>query len=111
MSTLWPLIEDIVFKLARKALSPDIYRRLSYGGLGRGEQCHRPQIFADIHRHYLERGLDFAGKTVLEVGPGRQLFTAFHFLADGAREVLVADPVADASSLAEQAEAFRAREG
>jgi SAM-dependent methyltransferase len=51
----------------------------------------------------------FAGKTVLEVGPGNQLFTAFHYLEEGAGRVLVADPKVDPGSLARQLSRFNAR--
>lgn len=105
------MIADIVFKLLRKSLHPALYRKISKGALGRGKKYYKPATYAAIFKQYCDCGLEFRDRVVLEVGPGRQVFTALYFLANGAREALIADPVADPSSLAEQLEAFNAYTG
>jgi SAM-dependent methyltransferase len=102
------MIEDVLYKLARKALPAGAYRNLAQSFFGRGKGYFRPATYRAIYEYYRGRGLEFRGRRILEVGPGSQLFTAFFFLADGAEEVLVADPKVDPDSARAQLEQFNA---
>lgn len=87
------MLDDILFKLARKNLSGRLYRAFSTGPFGRTSKYDAIGSYEAIIRHYQVRGLDFQGKRVLEVGSGNQFYTPFHFLAAGARLVLIAEPM------------------
>ncbi|HKP95103.1 MAG TPA: methyltransferase domain-containing protein [Fibrobacteria bacterium] len=86
------MLFDIAMKLARKSLGSGLYDRISYNWLGRRRHYERLETYSAIHRHYLEQGLDFRGKTVLEVGAGLQYFTALYMLAGGAAKVILVEP-------------------
>lgn len=86
------MLSDIAWKLARKSLRPGLYDFLSYRVLGRDRVYERPETYRGIFDHYREQGLEFAGRTVIEAGCGKQLFTALHMLAAGAAKVLLAEP-------------------
>lgn len=101
------MIEDILYKMIRKALPSGLFQVASRL-LGRDKAYHRPGTYRGIYDYYRSHGLDFRGKTVLEVGPGSQLFTAFFYLADGADQILVADPKVDPESVHRQLQEFNA---
>jgi SAM-dependent methyltransferase len=86
------MIFDIAMKLARKTMRPGLYDKISYDLLGRRRHYERMGTYSAIHRHYLEKGLEFRGKSVIEVGAGLQYFTALFFLADGAAKVTLVEP-------------------
>ena len=86
------MLFDVAWKLSRKSLNSGLYDFLSYDLLGRSQVYERPETYKGIFDHYREQGLDFAGKTVIEAGCGKQLFTALHMLAAGASKVLLAEP-------------------
>jgi SAM-dependent methyltransferase len=87
------MIDDILYKLARKILGAGLYRALSRGPFGRARAYDSLQSFDNIFDHYRMRGLDFKTRSVLEVGAGNQFFTPLRFLSAGAKQVLVAEPV------------------
>lgn len=105
------MIFDIVMKLARKSMGSELYNRISYDWLGRRRNYERFETYSAIHRHYLDQGISFRGKRVVEVGTGLQYFTALHFLADGAARVDLVEPKLEfsRSTLMDFLEAFNVR--
>ena len=83
---------DMLFKLARKALTPKVYRAISASPLGRQAEWAGMGMPKGIWHYYRNQGIGFRNKTVLEVGGGGKIFTALFFLAAGARRVVLVDP-------------------
>jgi len=86
------MLFDLAWKLTRKSLSQSSYNWLSYRLFGRKIRYEKSETYTAIFNHYCENGLEFRGKTVLEVGCGLQIFTALHILRAGASRVLLAEP-------------------
>lgn len=86
------MLFDIAWKLSRKSLSGGLYDFLSYDLLGRNRVYERPETYRGIVDHYLAHGVSLQGKTIIEAGCGRQLFTALHMLEAGAAKVILAEP-------------------
>lgn len=83
---------DILYKLLRKSLPGGFYGAISRSVFGRDKNWKRIGTYSAIFDYYRDKGLDFSGKTVLEVGGGDQLYTSLFFLKAGARKVLLVEP-------------------
>ena len=89
------MLFDILLKLFRKYLSQGLYDALRRTKIGRFTSYHSLATYCSVFDKYCSHGLDFQEKTVLELGPGLQFYTAFSFLAHGAKNVILVDPVFD----------------
>ena len=73
-----------------------IYEMIRGSYFGRRKQWERIDTYREAFLNYdgaaRESGRGFAGKTVLEVGCGDQVFTALFLLAHGCERVMLADP-------------------
>ncbi len=85
------MVFDILFKLARKLLTAGLYSRITRV-FGRRTLYSRIETYASIYHHYLEKGLIFSEKKVVEIGCGRQFFTALYFITAGAKQVILVEP-------------------
>jgi SAM-dependent methyltransferase len=102
------MLFDIAYKLARKSMPTGLYDAISYDLLGRRSNYEKKGTYEAIFRHYLDQGVDFRGKTVVEAGSGLQYFTSLYFLSAGAAEVSLVEPklAFDADVLRKTVEAF-----
>ena len=86
------MVLDFAYKLARKSLSPSLYSAVSGSFVGRRKAWATAETYAGIFDYYRRRLGPFDGKVVLELGPGNQLFTARHFIEEGASRVILVEP-------------------
>ncbi len=86
-------IFDLGWNLFRKALGTRLYTTLRKSPLGRPGTYFSLPTFKCIFDRYRSNGFDFTGKHILEVGGGRQFYTAGLFLSAGAKDVTLVDPV------------------
>jgi SAM-dependent methyltransferase len=85
---------DIALNIFRKALSDNLYTAVKKIPFVSQHHFYEPiSWYRNIFKHYKEAGLDFGGKNILEVGAGKQFYTAFCFKSAGAKSVSLADPV------------------
>jgi SAM-dependent methyltransferase len=84
---------DVSLNLFRKSLGPTVYNRLRHSPLGRPYRYCSIGTYGSIFGLYRSAGTNFRSKKILEVGCGEQFYTAYHFLAAGARSVTLVDPV------------------
>jgi hypothetical protein len=86
------VMDDILWKLFRKSLSPGLYEKLRLSVFGRTKKYLSLQTYEDIFKHYTSVKLSFKNKVVIEVGPGLHFFTSFFFLSHGAKKVILVEP-------------------
>lgn len=98
------MIDDLLYKLARKSLGKGLYAAISRSGFGRARQWVSPATYEAVFAWYRERVGDPRGKIVCELGSGFQYYTAIQFVAAGAERVVLAEPKSRGSSPAEAAE-------
>lgn len=84
---------DIIWNLFRKLLGNNIYKKLQHSPLGRPNNYYSISTYKDIFEHYKKVGTNFKSKRILEIGCGKQFYTAFYFLSEGAESVSLVDPV------------------
>lgn len=87
------MIFDLIWNLSRKSLTPNIYERFRASTLGRKKNHNTFEAYKRIYQYYSLDGLEFKNKSILELGPGNQFYTAFLFLSSGASSVYLVDPV------------------
>jgi SAM-dependent methyltransferase len=86
------MLDDIFFKLGRKALPSSVYSGISKSVFGRDRSWKRIDTYASTFSFYKEKMGEVSGKTIVEVGSGDQYYTALYFLNAGAHRVLLVDP-------------------
>src|SRR4030043_1082488 len=90
------MIDDIVYKIARKCLSVKQYALFSGSYFGRIKRYNQFKTFYRMYKEY-EKYMDVKNKIVVEVGSGKQFYTAILFLLNGAKKVFLVDQKMDAS--------------
>lgn len=86
------MLLDIIWKSLRKLLSQRLYDFISYEIFGRKMNYEKIETYFQIVKHYQSQGLNFNKDIVLEVGCGKQLYTALFVLAAGAKKVVLVEP-------------------
>jgi len=86
------VVDDILWKLFRKSLSPSLYEKIRLGAFGRPDKYCSIKTYEAIFNNYSAHGLNFKDKIVVEIGPGLQFYTSFFFLTHGAKKVLLVEP-------------------
>jgi SAM-dependent methyltransferase len=86
------VIEDVIYKLGRKALPSGAYSALSKSPLGRVRSWRKIETYSAAFEFFRKHQGGFAGQRVMEIGCGNQFFTALFFLKAGAAQVLLVDP-------------------
>jgi SAM-dependent methyltransferase len=84
---------DVAWNLFRKNLTGPAYDWCKNSCFGRTKLFVPTDYFRKIADEYASICPSFHNKKILEVGPGKQFYTGFHFLARGAQSVCLADPV------------------
>jgi hypothetical protein len=83
---------DFCFRMLRCSLPENLYQAIRKCPAGRYRQKCTLQSYKSIFSHYDSQGINFTDKTIVEMGPGPQFFTALYFLRAGAKEVILVDP-------------------
>jgi SAM-dependent methyltransferase len=84
---------NIIWNLFRKSLGNGLYQGFKKSPLGRFRKYYAISTYKNIFDQYKSAGFDFRDKRILEVGCGEQFYTAYDFLAAGAKFVFLVDPV------------------
>jgi SAM-dependent methyltransferase len=84
---------DFIYKLARKSLNQRIYRKIQLSSIGRAAAWEQIETYTSQYKLFKSKlGRDYKKKIIFELGPGNQLFTAIHYLTEGASKVILSDP-------------------
>jgi SAM-dependent methyltransferase len=86
-------LPDFFYKLLRKNMPKFLYYGISGSYFGRQKFFTNIEYFQRVFSEYQKVSVTgFKDKTVLEIGCGDQLFTAFFFLMNGCNKVILTEP-------------------